>query len=171
MKPVRGALCSSLLQVASQPGRAAAWPCSAARAVGRAAFGAINYQAQNMQAKGHNDINFCRLHQQQALPAPSLCMTKWLSRWHPGFPPRRLQAATNYADLCLLYLFQKQNPGLLSARESGGAAAGLPPRHGAGARPGQGPAWPSGRRGLGAAPVQRAHGHTAPVPRALTRQG
>lgn len=158
MKPVRGALCRSPPQAVSQPGRAAAWPCSAAGAVGRAASAAINYQAQSVQAKGHDDINFCRLHHQQALPAPSLCMTKWLSRWHPGFPPRRLQAATNYADLCLLYLFQKQNPGLLSAWESGGTATRLPPQHGAGARLGQGPACPGGRRGLGAVPLQRAHG-------------
>lgn len=42
-------------------------------------------------------------------------MTKCLSRWHPCFPPHRLQAATNCADLCLLYLFQKQTLGLLPA--------------------------------------------------------
>lgn len=139
-------------------GGVTARPCSTAGAVGRAASAAINYQAQTVQAKGHDDINFCRLHHQQALPAPSLCMTKWLSRLHAGFPPRWLQAATNYADLCLLYLFQKQNLGLLSARESSGTATRLPPRHGAGARLGQGPACPDGRRGLGAVPLQRAHG-------------
>lgn len=116
-----------------QRSRARAWPALHCQGAGGGkARGDINYQSQTVQANGHDDINFSRLHHQQTLPDPSLRMTRRLSRWHPGFPHAGWKLPQT-ADLCLPYLFQKQTPGLLFARQSCVVAMGLIPS--------RGPAW------------------------------